>query len=1153
MKNKLLEKVICLLLSVTLLATGLGFTASAASLKEDPNDRFPYDPSTLDEMKSLVGTKSYAEYVSGYIRDGVSTDKPLSTKYVDILAQEGGTFLDPANGKTQEEKDKIAALREIIDAKNPGWADGANVANNSVYLSATGSVSWDITFTEQEAGFYYIQIEYLDCESDESSVSSIERKIKIDGYVPFDEVSTVKLNKNWVNWVLNENMFVTTEQVSGQDGYYNVTHENRDDGYVKTVVSVENGIKTTTTYVLTKDINGNSMAPTTEHAPKWNTYFVQDSTGYYTDYFSFYMESGTRTITIEAEREPMIIRSITLIPANDVTVSVPTYEEYLESYKSKNNGKLEPAVGGEIIKLQAEFPDKISDSAVASTNDNTSAINYPIEPDCQVYNVIGENSYNAVGQWSAYSFRVTKSGFYNIAMRYKQSALEGMYVCRAIKLAGGDYGLPDGTPTAPFVEAYGAEFHYDKKWQSTFVGYGNTDFMFYFEEGVEYTVYLECSLGTLKELIKRAESVLEEVNADYLRILQLTGSDPDENRDYGFDSIMPGVLLSIGNCAMELESIKAELEALCGTSGSHTATLETIYRLLKTLVNGKGEDVAKNMSTFKSYLGTLGTWINSSKRSTIIVDEISIVPTASEGGNATPNNGGLSRAKAPWYKTIWFEIRSFFYSFFVEYDQMGLTTIPDEGTTTIDVWLASGRDQSQIWRTMIDARNSYTDSTGNAVSLKLVTGGTLLPSILSGKGPDVYIGLGSTDVINYAIRNAVVGMSGNAKTDKDWTDEDNAKFNTTWYTYKNADGTYTETTTPRENEKASFTSLPYDQFVAPDEVISQAALDTVTLLDVAYGVPQTMGFAMMFYRMDVLAELELEVPESWDEMLSILNVLQANNMSIGVSYLSALDFMIYQKGGSMWMYTEKDLYESQYAGAKIALDSKIALDAFKFTTRLYTDYSFPVSYDAANRFRTGEMPIIIGDYTGIYNQLVVYATEIEGLWEFCSLPGSERDDGSFNYDSLAGVSATVILHGVGEDLLAAWQFVQWQTGEEAQAEYGNRMVALIGPSAKYETANLKAIDNLSWTAKEKKAIMNQMDHMSSIVNYPGSYIINRYMQFAFFDVVNENANPVDAMRSYIDAINIEITRKREEFKDSGLWTPTEEEPEPPQINRSVQN
>ena len=116
------------------------------------------------------------------------------------------------------------------------------------------------------------------------------------------------------------------------------------------------------------------------------------------------------------------------------------------------------------------------------------------------------------------------------------------------------------------------------------------------------------------------------------------------------------------------------------------------------------------------------------------------------------------------------------------------------------------------------------------------------------------------------------------------------------------------------------------------------------------------------------------------------------------------------------------------------------------------------------------------------------------------------------------------------------------------------MVALIGPSAKYETANLKAINNLSWTAKEKKAIMNQMDHMSSIVNYPGSYIINRYMQFAFFDVVNENANPIDAMRGYIDAINVEITRKREEFKHAGLWTPKDSSDEPPMLyNPETQN
>ena len=59
--------------------------------------------------------------------------------------------------------------------------------------------------------------------------------------------------------------------------------------------------------------------------------------------------------------------------------------------------------------------------------------------------------------------------------------------------------------------------------------------------------------------------------------------------------------------------------------------------------------------------------------------------------------------------------------------------------------------------------------------------------------------------------------------------------------------------------------------------------------------------------------------------------------------------------------------------------------------------------------------------------------------------------------------------------------------------------------------------------------MNQMDNLSSIVNFPGSYIINRYTQFAFLDAVNESADPIDALSSYIEAINSEIARKRKEF------------------------
>ena len=167
----------------------------------------------------------------------------------------------------------------------------------------------------------------------------------------------------------------------------------------------------------------------------------------------------------------------------------------------------------------------------------------------------------------------------------------------------------------------------------------------------------------------------------------------------------------------------------------------------------------------------------------------------------------------------------------------------------------------------------------------------------------------------------------------------------------------------------------------------------------------------------------------------------------------------------------------------------------------------------------------------MYNTLTVYATEIEGLWEFCPLPGSEREDGTINYNSIAGITATVMLNGCNEigEMTAAWEFMQWQTSADVQSNYGNRMVALIGPSAKYESANVNAIRNLSWTANEREALEDQMKHMSSIVNYPGSYIIDRFLKFAFLDVVNDSVDPVDAMTDYIEAINEELKRKREEF------------------------
>lgn len=1201
MKRKLFQKVVCLILSVNVILGCIAFTSSAGEHKGSESTS-----STLEEMKNLIGTDSYYTYFTSAKKLYSSEQQKLLKDNVDVKIFEGiagSTASGDAclTGNLGDLKDQAGAPLVDRESFESYWDtfDDDKWGQNSIYLTTintnnkASAPTWTFEITSDKVGFYNLYIEYYNCKTDESSVSAIQRKLLIDGKVPFSEVSSITFDKTWtyksdLGNSSDSYYKVSTSVVSKSDydshDKYSVSYDWDEDGYYKVVTEYElkdgKYQKTVHTYTITSDINGNSMAPLAKESSQWNTYICSDKSGYSDGYFNFYLTEGTHTLTLEAEREPMVIRSIEFVPVDDATIQ-ETAQSISSDLVAGDDGKYhfsennslaqyKKALGaeakkyasnGSIITLQAEFPDAISDSSVAPSNDNTSAATYPISAGAQMFNVIGETGYDSIGQWASYSFKVTETGMYKISMRFMQEALQGMFICRSIKLAGGNnfvYGV-DGSPVAPYEEATRARFNYSSDWQSEYIGYYDStgkrhDLEFYFEAGADYTIYLECALGDLKSYIQKVEMSLANLNDAYLKILQYTGSDPDENKNYKFHEKLPDVLVTLLDEAKNLTEIADDLEKLCGTNGSHIATLDTVARILLLMGKDHGTEIAANLSSLKTYLGTLGTWINDSKMGTMKLDSISITPAAKA------NEDNLPEADANFFEALWFEIKSFIYSFFTNYEWMGLKEEPTENGSSVDVWIAMGRDQSNIWRSMIDSEGGYTDVYGKPVALKLVTGGTLLPSILSGKGPDVYLGLGAADVINYAIRNAVLGVSGN---DPRLTEQQNAIFSDF---DEFVQGTNLESAADDNFSAAAMKTLtiysPYNDAKVDGDTVKSAHPDNT---DVTYGIPMTMGFSMMFYRMDVLAELNQEVPETWDQLLEILPVFQANNMDIGVAYISALDFMMYQMGGSMWKYTDENLYESKYAGAKIDLDSDIALEAFEFVCRLYTDYSFPVTYDTANRFRTGEMPIVIGDYASIYNTLVVYATDIAGLWEFCSLPGSfEKNvyrsedgqiiyksdiidvkeaenqgltlvsEGKYNYDSLASISATIILKGcekdpTGGELQAAWDFVKWQTSADVQATYGNRIVALIGPAAKYETANLKAIDDLSWTANEKAAIKNQMAHLNAIVNYPGSYIYSRYMKFAFLDAYNDGAEPHDAMMSYIDAINKEITRKREEF------------------------
>ena len=107
--------------------------------------------------------------------------------------------------------------------------------------------------------------------------------------------------------------------------------------------------------------------------------------------------------------------------------------------------------------------------------------------------------------------------------------------------------------------------------------------------------------------------------------------------------------------------------------------------------------------------------------------------------------------------------------------------------------------------------------------------------------------------------------------------------------------------------------------------------------------------------------------------------------------------------------------------------------------------------------------------------------------------------------------------------------MKWQTGAECQAAYSNEMVAILGDSAKHATANMNALEDLTWTDAELTEIKKQFSNLAAVPNYPGAYIVARYTNFAFLAAYDDMAVPTDEILGYIDEINKEITRKRQEF------------------------
>ncbi|MBQ7725515.1 MAG: extracellular solute-binding protein, partial [Clostridia bacterium] len=410
----------------------------------------------------------------------------------------------------------------------------------------------------------------------------------------------------------------------------------------------------------------------------------------------------------------------------------------------------------------------------------------------------------------------------------------------------------------------------------------------------------------------------------------------------------------------------------------------------------------------------------------------------------------------------------FLWSFATDYASVGQTS--NNLSRKITVWQTSGRDQAQVLKSLINS--SFTPQKNIAVDLQLVSPNSLMSAILAGIGPDVSLGVGQDTPMNLALRNVVTDLK---------------------------------------------------QFPDIQEVLSRFSENSYKPFRFRggiYALPETMNYPMLFYRKDILSELGIQISdlETWEKILqNVLPTLKKSSLSFGiVPSLNHYLMFLYQRGGSL--YFEE--------GKTSGLDTTEAISAMKEYSMLYTQYGLALAFDFANRFRSGELPVAVTEFTA-YNQLTVFAPEIKDVWGMLPVPGIETKDG-VNHFCISTVSGDIILAGA-KDKDAAWEFLKWWLSTDMQIAYGKSIESIVGSAARYNSANSEAFGMIQWDSDVRRSLMYQIDFTSPIEEVPGGYITSRLYDFAFRDIVYKNKDIRQTMTDTALDINTEMRTKREEY------------------------
>lgn len=795
---------------------------------------------------------------------------------------------------------------------------------------------------------------------------------------------------------------------------------------------------------------GDEIAPSQQLKRQWKRFQLSDSEGMYERPFSFHLTAGKHILQMRYVDRDMAMGTIVL----GAPEAAPAYSDVKAAYdKAGYQASAKPLV----FQAEDKVTGKNSSTLRPVSNDDPSTV--PYAPGYRRMNAMGGNTWEDGEQSLSWTFEVEESGLYKLGFRLAQWYSNGQASYRQIAVDG----------KVPFRELEAYKFVYEGDWRAEYLGdKDGSPYLLYLEAGKPHTLTMTVKMGEYAPIIQDLKRSAAELSDLLFKITMITGPNPDPNYEYDLEKQIPDLLLDLTNIEKRLSQNVDQLYEISGRNTPAISSLKQAAAQICSVIN-KPDTIARRIDALNTCQTNIVMWYTDIMKQPLLLDYILFSP---------PEDPVPSVRSSGWQKFI-ATCRSFLISFIKDYDSIGGTM--DGTQTTINVFTTLSNERGEVMKMLAD--ETFTKRTGIQLNLKVVPAGqvnagqvnALMLSLVSGRAPDVAIGVEPMSVGEFAFREAALDIS-------------------------SLDG---------------FENLR-DNFIP-------TGFDSMTFQNKVYGIPETMDFKVLLYRTDIAEKIGFGVPDTWEDLYNnVLPVLNQNKLNFYMPH-SAQDFgiFLYQNGGRY--YTEDDLQS--------ALDSKEAYAGFKELSELFTSYGLPYSANFFNRFRNGEMPMGVATF-GDYMQVTVAAPELAGKWALAPLPGHKKADGTVDRSYTASVKTAGMLFTDSAHSAEGWEFLKWWTSTETQTEFGTRIESYLGPSAKWNTANIQAYPNLPWNQQDLKVISSMWSHAVEVPPVLGGYFTDRHFNNAWNRVVvaaDATMTMRDSLEQAVEDINKELDKKQREY------------------------